>query len=271
MSNGGNNISDNDPPYHSVHRRLCDNIGIVLRWHHNRPPISLTHFSPNFLYRPAQTEQNVTSNSNIGNREGSFVINVDNPDDNIAQENNAQNVPNHNVDNNAAPNNVDNNDSNNTQGNDRAANPTEVQQFLLILQKYVPFILIILTKALYDHNEGILNFIVLFAAFIFANTVVKREATKRARRDLKSLLLPSLYIILSVVYIYVYKYLYEDDHSFLNLIFIPTFVKPLNLYELLWMVIVTDFVLKLVTILIKLGLTALPDWLVGFPKRVRNY
>lgn len=204
-----------------------------------------------FLNRP-QAEQNTAGNANVQNN--SFVINVDESSEN------AQNVP-ENVEPTLDNQNV--NQNNPEIHNDR--NIVEAQLALKPLQKYIPFILILLTKGLYDHHEGILNFAVLFIVFAYSNSVVRKEATKRSRRNCSKLLLSLLYISLCVFFI---NYIFEDEKLYTSLIFIRTFEKPLSVWDLLWIVGITDFILKLITVMFKILLTSTPEKIVMFQKRV---
>ncbi|CAG9772549.1 unnamed protein product [Ceutorhynchus assimilis] len=153
-----------------------------------------------------------------------------------------------------------------------AANPIETQQALQVIFKYVPFLLILLAKAIYDFHEGIFILVILFGTFSHANTTVKHEALKRARRSIWILSVELCYIIVCILSIH---FLFEDDlHHFnivLNLVLIRTFNHPLTVLNLLWIVTITDFTLKLITVKIKIILTMLPAKIVEFKKRGKIY
>lgn len=163
-----------------------------------------------------------------------------------------------------------------------------------VLLKYVPFVLILLAKAVYDFHEGIFILVILFGTFTHANTTVKHEALKRARRSIWTLSVELCYIFVCIISIH---YLFEDDlHNFnmiLNLVLIRTFNHPLTVLNLLWIVTITgkfqklpliryciflppclyimlslDFTLKLITVMIKIMLTMLPGRIIEFIKRV---
>ncbi|XP_066244979.1 E3 ubiquitin-protein ligase RNFT2-like isoform X2 [Euwallacea similis] len=156
---------------------------------------------------------------------------------------------------------------------DRAnVNPLETQQALQIILKYVPFLLILLAKAVYDFHEGIFILVILFATFSHANTTVKHEALKRARRSKFILALELFYIVVCILAIHL---LFEDDlHNFnvvLNLVLIRSFTHPLTVLNLLWIVTITDFTLKLITVMIKIGMTMLPGKIIDFKKRGKIY
>lgn len=151
-------------------------------------------------------------------------------------------------------------------------NPIEAQQALQVIFKYVPFVLILLAKAVYDFHEGIFILVILFGTFSHANTTVKHETLKRARRSIWILSIELCYIFVCIISIH---YLFEDDlHNFnmvLNLVLIRTFNHPLTVMNLLWIVTITDFTLKLITVMIKITLTMLPGKVVEFKKRGKIY
>lgn len=205
-----------------------------------------------FLNRP-QAEQNIAANTIQQNN--SFIINVDDANEN------AQNIP----DNPEPILDNQNENQNNPEEPHNERNIVEAQLALKPLQKYIPFILILLTKCLYDHHEGILNFAVLFIVFAYSNSVVKKEATKRSRRNCSKLLLSLLYISLCIFFI---NYIFEEEKLYMSLIFIRTFEKPLSVWDLLWVVGITDFILKLITVVFKILLTLTPEKIIAFQKRV---
>lgn len=141
----------------------------------------------------------------------------------------------------------------------------EARALLEILHKYVPFVLILMVKGLYDHREGIFNFIILFSCFCHANSVVKREAAKQNRRSLSSLLIEVFYIFGCILLI---TCMFMEEKLFSNLIFIPPYTQPLSVWDLLWTVGITDFFLKLFTIFLKILVVALPGGLIAYQKRV---
>ncbi|KAG7196735.1 hypothetical protein KM043_013994 [Ampulex compressa] len=102
---------------------------------------------------------------------------------------------------------------------------------------------------------------VLLATFNHANNVLKREISKQHNRSWISLLIIACYIAACIVFI---------NFMFKTHIFSP-YTEPVTIWELLWSVIVTDFVLKLITIILKIILTCLPVRLLAFQKRGKYY
>ncbi|CAH1991018.1 unnamed protein product [Acanthoscelides obtectus] len=164
-------------------------------------------------------------------------------------------------------------DNNNaTEDPDRTQTVLEAQECIRILLKYVPFVLILLGKAVYDYHESIFILVILFVAFAHTNSVVRKEAVKRQRRSVSTLAVELLYIIACLIFIH---YVFEDElHNFnliLNLVLIRTFTHPLTVWNLVWIVAITDFTLKLLTVAIKILLTMLPAQVVDFKKRGKIY
>lgn len=147
-------------------------------------------------------------------------------------------------------------------------NSPELQALLAFAEKYVPFLLILFLKLMFDHRIGILVNIGLFITFFHANTVVKREVSKQGKRRLRSLFLVFVNLVMSILVIYT---LLADHGLAYALVFIPPYAAPINIWEVLWIVSVTDFVLRLITILFKLIFVALPPRLLAFQKKGKYY
>lgn len=164
------------------------------------------------------------------------------------------------------------NDSNNDLAHNTDPNNMEVtaetQAALVTLLRYVPFLLLLLVKSLYIHHEGILNLVILFITFVHCNNVVKKEATKGPKRNKSKLLLALLYIVICMAFI---NYVFEEERLYMHLVFMHTFTKPLTVWDLLWFVAVNDFMLKLITISIKIFITLMPGALLQFKKRGKIY
>lgn len=239
-------------------RQLRDNLNNVIRG--IRPFVDTarivnarTMAISSFLNRPQADDE---STSHVDD-ENTVIINLDEVDAHNNVVDNVQDVPNNqeHLNNNLRPEEVT--------GNDRSI--LEAQRSLRPLQKYVPFILILLVKGLYDHHEGILNFAVLFVTFAYTDSTTKKEATKRCKKSISKLLLSLLYISLCIFFI---NYIFEEEKLYTSLIFIKTFDKPLKVWDLLWFVGITDFILKLITVALKIVVILTPGRLIPYQKRV---
>ncbi|XP_046979947.1 RING finger and transmembrane domain-containing protein 2 [Schistocerca americana] len=167
------------------------------------------------------------------------------------------------------------NNNNNNNNNNIDEGPAEIlrqspetREFLSILQKYIPFVLILCAKGLYDHRAGILIFLALSITACYSNTVLRREIGKQSRRSLGTLGLVVTNLLVCILGLY---YFFEDQKLYLSLVFIPPYSQPLSMWDLLWIVGITDFVLKLATIIFKVLIAALPAFAVPYQRRGKYY
>lgn len=158
----------------------------------------------------------------------------------------------------STPSNNDDNTDNNSTGTPIRS---ETVAILEVYGRFIPFVVILVAKSLYDYGVVLLNFLVIMFTFDYANTVVKREIARQQYRSWASLLITTCYIIACIVFI-----AFEFDIH----IFSP-YTESLTLGELLCSVFVTDYVLKLITIIIKIAFTCLPARLVALRKRGKYY
>ena len=98
--------------------------------------------------------------------------------------------------------------------------------------------------------------------------MVRKEAVKRSRRNLSRLACALLYAVTCLIAMH---YFFRGDHNndlYINLLFVSTRERPFTIWELLWTVAITDLVLKLFTVIVKVVLTMLPEKVVAFQRRV---
>ncbi|XP_076181672.1 ring finger protein, transmembrane 2 isoform X2 [Ptiloglossa arizonensis] len=164
---------------------------------------------------------------------------------------------------NIAINHNNNNNNNNTEENSAGAAQIglDTRALLTVFQKYIPLVFILFIKVLYDHRVGILNFIVLLVTFNHANNVVKREIRKQHNKSWMSLLFITCCILGCMRFIN-FEY---AQHTFFS------YTQPLTIWELLWSVLITDFILKLITVICKIFVTCLPAKLLTLRKRGKYY
>lgn len=141
----------------------------------------------------------------------------------------------------------------------------EARALLQSLMRYVPYICIILAKASYDMIDGILDLLALFITFSHANWVVRQEIGKQSQRCIVKLLRELIYIVLVVV---VVGFMLEKKNIFISVIFANSFSDPFTLRHLLFSIAVTDLVLKLITVGVKIVITLLPPSIVEYKGRV---
>uniref|UniRef100_T1INQ7 RING-type domain-containing protein n=1 Tax=Strigamia maritima TaxID=126957 RepID=T1INQ7_STRMM len=145
----------------------------------------------------------------------------------------------------------------------------ELKRLLSVAEKYLPFVLILLAKLTFDHKTGILVLFGLVVTFMHANAVIKREVGRQSKRNLNSL--GGVAINLSTCIFFIY-YVFESDKLYYSLVFLlPAREHALNFWDLLWIVAISDFVVKLVTILCKAIVILLPAQIIPFQKKGKYF
>jgi len=139
----------------------------------------------------------------------------------------------------------------------------ELAGVLSACEKYIPFVLILIIKQLYDHSTGIFVCVALIATFYHANSVVCREVSRNGRRALWPLLIVMVNLTACIGLIY---FVFEDEKLYLCALFIPN-GKITSLSELLWIVGVNNFVLKFVSVIVKILVILLPASVILHRKR----
>uniref|UniRef100_A0A8D9AW57 RING finger and transmembrane domain-containing protein 2 n=1 Tax=Cacopsylla melanoneura TaxID=428564 RepID=A0A8D9AW57_9HEMI len=146
----------------------------------------------------------------------------------------------------------------------------EATAFLIGLFKYLPFVVILLAKAFYDHIYGIFLFVALFATFRFYNVLVKRSASQVDQQIKLPLLFGVIHLLATIAVFYL---IYNKDQLYKVLIFVPPLdpKEEPNLVQLIWIIIISDFIIKLCTIIVKILLTLLPAVILPGTKRGKWY
>jgi len=140
----------------------------------------------------------------------------------------------------------------------------ELAGVLSACEKYIPFVLILIIKQLYDHSTGIFVCMALIATFYHANSVVCREVSRNGRRALWPLLIVMVNLTACIGLIY---FVFEDEKLYLCALFIPNGTAITSLSELLWIVGVNNFVLKFVSVIVKIIVILLPATVLLHRKR----
>lgn len=154
-------------------------------------------------------------------------------------------------------------------GGDTLAQIPEARAFINTISRYFPYVCILFAKSCYDHLDGILDIFALFVVFAHSNFTLKQEITKQAQRRYLYLIRELIYIIIVVTII---GFILEKKDTFISLFFapinFPSEEKTLALKDLLFSVCITDLILKLVTVALKILFTMLPRKAVEFKNRV---
>ncbi|KAK7080955.1 RING finger and transmembrane domain-containing protein 2, partial [Halocaridina rubra] len=140
----------------------------------------------------------------------------------------------------------------------------EVRSFFVVAWHYCLFLLIILAKAVFDHFTGLMVILTLIIGFLWSNNILKKAVARQGRRPIKPLLALLVNLPAGVFLLF---YSYRNDKLFYSVLLIPPDQEGLGVMDLMWIVIVSDYVLKLVTVLLKTLLTLLPHSLMHSKNR----
>lgn len=146
------------------------------------------------------------------------------------------------------------------------SNP-ELRSVVSACEKYIPFLLIILVKSVFEHGTGIIVCCGLVLTFLHANSVLKQQVARQARRNLGALIAISVNLIACILFIY---FVFLDENLCLSAFFVPPEKVP-TFYDLLWIVGVNDFILKFIAVLAKIVVTLLPAKIMPYQKRGKYY
>ncbi|XP_055847595.1 RING finger and transmembrane domain-containing protein 2 [Episyrphus balteatus] len=156
-------------------------------------------------------------------------------------------------------------------------NPLEIDEDNLVYElvvkvlshfvRYLPFIGIVLLKAIYDHWLGIIDVLVLHTVVYQVNKSLCEQVTKMSQKSLG--LLFRDYLLLTFVLVYRFMMAHSQPDYFGLLL--NTAIDPKSLGQLLYAVAVNDLILKLITIKIKILVTALPTDVIKHKSRGRLF
>jgi len=107
----------------------------------------------------------------------------------------------------------------------------------------------------------------LVLTFLHANSVLKQQVARQARRNLGALIAISINLIACILFIY---FVFLDNNLPLSAFFIPP-EKVVTFYDLLWIVGVNDFILKFMAVLAKILVTISPSRVIPYQKRGKYY
>lgn len=139
---------------------------------------------------------------------------------------------------------------------------------LKILIQYIPLILILLIKCSVESFEVIVEILLLHGITWYLNLKLKKEVIKKTQRSKRKLIVLLIYI-LAVVHILVIYLIGETTQLGLLLVYSDT--TNVALSQLLYQVIITDCILKLVSIFLKVCIAILPLKWIHLKQRQRSY
>lgn len=144
----------------------------------------------------------------------------------------------------------------------------EARQLVDALMRYLPYVFILAIKCMIDHLDGILNVAVLVIMFSHANWIVRKQICRQKQRSVFALLRELAYV--SVVLLFVG--LMIGEWTWFEM-FVTSDGRPTDwpLRTLLYTVLLTDLVAKLLTVHVKICVTLLPPCMVNYRNRVSEW
>lgn len=149
---------------------------------------------------------------------------------------------------------------------------TRMKQLFRVLLDCVPFVQFLLARFVSDYYKLIFDLVFLFTTFVHADSVVREEIIKKNKRSLGVLVFELLYIFVSLIFVCCGIIDKVDQFNVvISLAFIKTLPYSLTVGQVFWFVTITDFILKLITVAIKIIFTMYSDKIVSFQKRGKVY
>ncbi|XP_064619952.1 RING finger and transmembrane domain-containing protein 2-like [Lineus longissimus] len=139
-----------------------------------------------------------------------------------------------------------------------------------LTQGFAPFLLLIFAKLLYDHRLGVLILIGVCGTFYHSNTVLVKLVGNRDSYPYPTLKLLSIifFLVLNVFAIY---FVFADQQLYRSLYFSLPGIEKVDFWMLLWIVGITDFVIKFVAIGLKTVITIIPKACIATKRRGKYY
>ncbi|XP_075691301.1 E3 ubiquitin-protein ligase RNFT2 isoform X2 [Rhinoderma darwinii] len=145
---------------------------------------------------------------------------------------------------------------------------SELRAIVSWLQKGLPFILILLAKVCFQHKLGIAVCIGMATTFAYANYSVKHQVSLKEKRSVLSVFWIVVFLIGNTVYL---LYSFRSQQLYYSLIFLKPNLETMDFFELMWIVGISDFVLKYITVSLKCLILALPRIVIAVKSKGKFY
>ncbi|EDO39418.1 predicted protein [Nematostella vectensis] len=144
----------------------------------------------------------------------------------------------------------------------------EFQGTISYLERSVPFVLLLLSRIMWDHRLGILVFIGLCGTFLHANNTIKRQVSLKDRRLYRISMWTFLFLSGNVFFIY---YVFYNQQLENCLIFRRPNFHRMEVWMVFWCVGITDFVIRFITMALKSVVIVMHRKVIPFRKRGKYY
>ncbi|KAK2173212.1 hypothetical protein NP493_892g01005 [Ridgeia piscesae] len=144
--------------------------------------------------------------------------------------------------------------------------------FYNAMESLLPFICLLMIKFMFDHRLGLLVFIGLLGTFYHANTNLKKNITQRDNRSWTDSVGCMAWIITFLsANIFLIYYMFEDQHLYRSLYLCLPKVGEVSLWQLVWIVGITDFVIRYGAIILKAVVAMLPRFVLRYKRKGKYY
>lgn len=235
---------------------------------HNHQPLSTVHHHHQHLtQQSAGPQSQPASLGTIGASSSATPATAGDPQQQQQQQPTTPTNPNPN--NGTRSNSVSSNQPNDEATVHEALNQIpEARAMMDTFARYIPLLFILVTKLCYDHLDGIIHFLALLMTFSHANWVVRQEISKQGQKKIWVLLRELIFITVALA---VVGFVLERKNIFLSIMFMPDLSEPQSLKSLLFSVCMSDLVLKLLTIVVKIVITLMPPSVIEYKSRGKIY
>ncbi|XP_073481921.1 E3 ubiquitin-protein ligase RNFT2 [Lithobates pipiens] len=145
---------------------------------------------------------------------------------------------------------------------------SELRAIVSWLQKGLPFILILLAKVCFQHKLGIAVCIGMASTFAYANSSVKHQVSLKEKRSVVTVFWIIVFLMGNTFYL---LYSFRSQQLYYSLIFLKPNLEGLDFFELMWIVGISDFVLKYITVSLKCLILALPRIVIAVKSKGKFY
>lgn len=147
---------------------------------------------------------------------------------------------------------------------EQSSSLSELKWIYQWLQKSLPFILILFVKLVIQHSLGIAIGIGLMTTFLYANkSIVSQVILKEKHSKLQCVWL-LVFLTTSSLLLY---YAFYPQTLYLSLVFMNPTIKSQQLWDVMWIVGITDFILKFIFMVCKCLIILLPSFIMSFKSK----
>jgi hypothetical protein len=150
--------------------------------------------------------------------------------------------------------------------------PEQQPNFFLFLiqalQSSLPFFVILVAKIFHQHLLGFFIVLGFVTTLHWSNKTLVRQVELKDKKDNLKLILLILFLILNVA---VFFFIFKEYKLYNCLIFLSPTVPKMDTWNLIWIVVCSDTIIKFIVIILKAIVTLMPYSLVPLRKRGNYY